>query len=29
MILSTDGQTEKVKPVYPFSNFVEDGGIKT
>ena len=29
MILSTDGQTEKVKPVYLFSNSVEDGGIKT
>ena len=27
-ILSTDGQTDKVKPVYPPFNFVEAGGIK-
>ena len=26
-ILSTDGQTDKVKPVYPHFNFVEAGGI--
>ena len=28
-ILSTDGQTDKRKPVYPPFNFVEAGGIKT
>ena len=28
-ILSTDGQTDKVKPVYPPFNFVEVGGITT
>ena len=27
-ILSTDGQTNKVKPVYPTFNFVEAGNIK-
>ena len=27
MILSTDGQTDKVKPVYPPFNFVEAGGV--
>ena len=26
-ILSTDGQTDKVKPVYPPFNFVEAGGV--
>ena len=29
MILSTDGQTDKVIPVYPPFNFVEVGGIKS
>ena len=27
MILSTDGQTDKVKPVYPHFYFAEAGGI--
>ena len=29
MILSTDGQTDKVIPVYPPINFAEAGGIIT
>ena len=28
-ILSTEGQTDKVKPVYPPFNFVEAGSIKS
>ena len=26
--MSKDGQTDKIKPIYPLSNFVEVGGIK-